>query len=47
MRDTPHQGTLLFLPEQGEQPLSFDRTASLEVKPEHLMTELENQTASH
>jgi len=40
------RGPRLMLPGLGELPLRFDRAAALEVRTEHLMTDLENQRAA-
>ncbi|WP_374336472.1 hypothetical protein [Leeia sp.] len=39
MREGPSHGARLYLPGLGELSLSFDREASLQLKPEHLMTD--------
>lgn len=43
MQDGRKHGQRVYLPGQGELELAFDRPASLEVKPEHLMTYFEQQ----
>ena len=43
MLDGSKHGQRVYLPGQGELGLTFDRPASLEVKPEHLMTYFEQQ----